>query len=681
MLLFRAIFTAALLLCFGESWGAWDPRLPISSERLLGDIPARPVPPRRPFEQFFKIRPLDHVGFSPDNQTIFFIRNDGEIDNVFAMDLATESLRQVTHYHEPVQNLLIGNQGHSLFIVQDEGGNERYDISRFDLSTGLSQRLTHSPPNEMSYICAQSPDGRFLYYGQSQGVRTQSSLWRIDLKTRKNELVLASRGRLLECGDISPDGRYLVFYQFVENNERHLGLVDLEKNLHFYIFYAPQVNNINASFLDDRRLLFMNAMGADYFYLWQYQIDTGRLLAGRGPLAYPLESFSIQAQGQIAIFYYRVGLRTRTFVYVDRSRNQMHYPSLKEPLYDALFSPTDPGVALFITADTTQPERYYLFHAAVQGSAKSTAATQGVEFKDRSLGAASRSIAVSAHKQAHSVADTDGWLKMIYDANQTGIPQDEFAEARSLLIPSYDGLLIPLHLFIPNGTSKKQPRPVIIWVHGGPDEHIDPDFDSYFQYLNNQGFIVAAPNVRGSTGFGKWYAMLDDGDWGGGHVQDILAVAEFLRGLEFVQPQRIALFGESFGGFIVLSAITQYPNHFNAAVVFFGISELATFIEGLPRSADPYLLGQLGFDPRKDAQRNIAVSPYYHVQRITIPVQIHQGKNDLRVKQAQTDQLVAKMRALGLPIDYYTYDEGHGFLNFSNESLAYRRVVEFLSRY
>ncbi len=602
----------------------------------LGDIPSRTPPPKWPFRRFFELQPLNALTFSPDNRQLFFIRNDGDIDNVFAIGLNTFTMRQITHYREPVLQLMVSRNGRDLFIVQDTGGDERYNIYRYNLASGETQQITDSPADDMSWLCDQSPDGNTLYFGQSRDQRNRSDLWRLDIDSGEVSLVLASQGRLLECGPISPDGRYLVFYQYIENNERHVGLVDLQRNLHWYVFRKPHVNNINAAFSEDS-LYFLNAWRTDDFYLWHYRLKTGYLAPEPSPIPHPLQAFTLWDAGRIAVFYYRAWLTTHTAIFLHNRRQpeQWHLPPGE--IIDVVFSETDPSLALFIMGDASTPERYYL--------------------------------------------STPAGLTLLYDSNTSGIAADQFAEARSLVIPSFDGLPVPTHLFIPNGTSAKSRRPLLLWIHGGPETYIDPEFSSYFQFLANQGYIVATPNVRGSTGFGKWYASLDDGDWGGAHIRDIIAVTEYLKQLPFVDADHVFIFGESFGGYSVLSAITQFPDQFTAAVEFSGINELASFLDSLADYAERYLILQMGFDPRKDHYQNWLRSPYYHAENIRIPLQIHQGKNDFRVTKRLTDRLVNKLKALGREVEYYVYDdEGHGLLKFHNEEKAYNRMVRFLDR-
>jgi dipeptidyl aminopeptidase/acylaminoacyl peptidase len=274
-----------------------------------------------------------------------------------------------------------------------------------------------------------------------------------------------------------------------------------------------------------------------------------------------------------------------------------------------------------------------------------------------------------------------GSPQLLYDANRSGIDSRYFSEWRSGWVTSFDGLKLPVHLFIPNGTSAQQPRPVILLIHGGPEAHVDPGYSSEIQFLNNRGFIVVAPNVRGSTGFGKAFESLDDNDWGGGHIRDLVAVVAAVRELDFVEAGNVFAAGMSFGGFSVMSLVTQYPELVRAGADFFGFTELATFVDSWPHYLQQNIAAELGFDPRRDPVRNRAVSPLYHLDRVRIPLQIHQGANDSRVPREQSDWLVQRLRDSGRTVEYFVYaDEGHGFSRFANQRLAYLRLVDFFRR-
>jgi dipeptidyl aminopeptidase/acylaminoacyl peptidase len=542
----------------------------------LGNIPLRPVPPRYGFERFFQIRDISALEISPDNHTLYFVRNDGRLDNVFAIDLVDRRTRQVTTYDEPVHDLLVGRKGRYLIISRDQGGNESYDLYRFDLKTGETLRLTDAGVGDLSHACALSPDGSVLYYNQTRNGRSESDLWRLELLSGERRVILHAEGRLLECGELSADGHRLLFREFVDNNESHLGILDLSAGKVRFILRMPGINNVDAGF-SGARIYFLNALGADGFRLWQYQLGAPAPTLAENPVYYPLEALSLQADGRIIVLQYRTALATRTRIFVDDFARSSSFGLPEEDIVGAVFSRGDPKIGVIVTAHGTLPRRYFL------------------------------------------VGATGAAPELLYDSNQSGIQGDQLTEVRSLRVASFDGLKIPVHLFIPNGTSADSPHPAILLIHGGPEEHIDPVFDSRIQFLASRGFIVVTPNVRGSTGFGKLFSLLDNGDWGGGHIRDIVGVAGFVRGLDFVDGDNLFILGESFGGFSALSLITQYPEVFRAAVDISGMSDLATFVDALPRYAQRFVLQELGFEPRRDAKRNRAISPLYHVDRIGIP--------------------------------------------------------------
>lgn len=609
---------------------------PLSLSIDIGNIPERPIAPEFAFERFFQTRPLDQFQFAPDNRFVYFIRNDGQVNNIFTMDLASGSLRQVTHLAESVSGFGVDHKGQFLIIVHDVEGNENHDLYRFDLAAGDMLRLTSVGRGDTTMACGLSPDDALLYYAQTRHQRREAGLWQVEVSTGKVRQLLPGNGRTLDCDEVSADGRYLLFGELIGFDERRLGLLDLATGKTRYIIATPGINNVDGNFAEDQ-VYFLSALGSDRFRLWRYRIGDVAPAPVQLPFDNDLESLSMYADGRIAVIDYRTALAGRTAVFIDGFDAPTGFGLLPESVTGAAFSDNKMGLGVVLTETASIPGRYYQV---------------GTE----------RPV-------------------LLYDANQSGIDNIYFAEARSLQIPSYDGLKIPVHLFIPNGTSANNPRPTIFLIHGGPQEHLDPLYDSAIQFLTNRGFIVVVPNVRGSTGFGRHYASLDDNDWGGGHIRDIVEIAAAVRTIDIIDADNLFITGMSFGGFSVMSLVTQYPDTFRAAVDFSGFTELATFVDSWPLYLQRHLFAELGFDPRSDRARNRALSPLYHVDRIRIPLQIHQGANDNRVPRVQSDWLVQRMRGMGHTVEYFVYpDEGHGFTRFENERVAYQRLVAFLRR-
>jgi len=603
----------------------------------LGEIPYRPSAGPYGFERFARTREISQLQFAADKRSVYFVDNDGRVNNVFAMDLETGARRQVTHSEEPVAEFMVGHTGGYLIIVRDVGGNESDDLYRFDLHTGETLRLTDAGIGDSTMLCGVSPDDQRVYYAQTQDKRREAGLWQVDVDGSNARQLLSGDGRTLECDEVSPDGRYIVYGELIGFDTRHLGLLDLVTGQARSIMAVNGINNVDACFSEDQ-VYFRSALDSDGFRLWRYRIGEGAPVPVRLPLIEDLEGLSMHANGRAAVVDYRGRLTGRTAIFIDGFDAPTSFGLPPASIVGAVFSHDDPKVGIVFTETATMPRRYYRV---------------GV-----------------------------GRPSLFYDANRSGIPEKELAEVRSLLIPAFDGLEIPVHLFIPNGTSARYPRPAIVVIHGGPDDHVDPRYQSSIQFIANRGFIVVAPNVRGSTGFGKRYASLDDGDWGGAHISDTVAVAAAVRRLDFVQADNLFVVGSSFGGFSVMSLVTRYPHTFRAAVNFFGFTELATFVASWPSYLQRHLHSALGFDPRHHPWRNWLLSPIYHLEQVRIPLQIHQGANDSRVPREQSDWLVQRLRRLGRTVEYFVYpDEGHGFSRLQNEADAYRRMIEFFRRY
>jgi len=603
----------------------------------LGDIPVRPQAPEFTFERFARTRGLEQLQFSADDRSVYFVDNDGKVDNVFVMNLAGGPARQVTYFKEPVRKFRVDHRGRFLIVVKDIGGNENNDLYRFDLDSGEVVRLTDAGRGDTSMLCGLAPDDSRVYYAQTREHRRAAGIWQVDIDGEGAREILPAAGRTLECDRVSEDGQYLLYAELVGFDTRTLGLLTIATGQTRTINATPGINNLDGCFSGDQ-VYFRSALGADGFRLWRYRIGDDQATPVQLPFNNDLESLSVFTGGRVAVVRYRDRLSGRTAVFTDGFYHPTAFDLPPKAIVGGVFSHKDPKSGIVFTETATTPRRYY----RVSGAQPPV---------------------------------------LLYDANRSGIEPRQLAEVRSVLIPSFDGLEIPVHLFIPNGTSPRHPRPAIFVIHGGPEEHVDPLYLSTIQFIANRGFVVVIPNVRGSTGFGKRYAALDDGDWGGAHIRDIVTVAAWVRRLDFIQPDKLFIVGDSFGGFSVMSLITQYPLVFRAAVDFFGFTELATFVDSWPRYLQRHLSSALGFDPRLDPYRNWMLSPIYHAGRIRIPLQIHQGANDSRVPRVQSDWLVQRLRRLGLDVEYFVYaDEGHGFTRLQDERAAYRRMVEFLRR-
>ncbi|MCA9858479.1 MAG: S9 family peptidase, partial [Thermomicrobiales bacterium] len=257
-------------------------------------------------------------------------------------------------------------------------------------------------------------------------------------------------------------------------------------------------------------------------------------------------------------------------------------------------------------------------------------------------------------------------------------PIDEslLVEPEQVEIEAFDGLTIPALLFKPHGDG---PFPAVLSIHGGPEAQERPTYAyrGFYQFLLSRGIAVLAPNIRGSSGYGKSYQKLIHRDLGGNDVKDFEACANDLRSLPWVDSNKLGVFGGSYGGFAVLTCVSRLPQYWAAAVDIVGPSNLVTLIRSFPPTWRDVAKTTFG-DPDTEEEDLLRRSPITYVDQIVAPLYVIQGANDPRVVQAESDTIVEKLRERGVDVKYDIYhDEGHGFTKVENDIKAMRDSGQF----
>jgi len=261
-----------------------------------------------------------------------------------------------------------------------------------------------------------------------------------------------------------------------------------------------------------------------------------------------------------------------------------------------------------------------------------------------------------------------------------GIAPESFVEPALVHYPTFDEREIPAFLFLPRDKPARD-LPVVINVHGGPEGQARPIFNPVNQYLAAQGYAVLAPNVRGSSGYGYTYMSLDDVRKRMDSVADLRHAALWLRASGIANPQRIVVMGGSYGGFMVLSAITTYPDLWAAAVDIVGIANFVTFLENTHPWRRKLRESEYG-SLENDREFLEGISPIRRVNEITAPLFVIHGANDPRVPIGEAEQIVAALRQRQVPVEYLRFeDEGHGLIKRANRLVAYPAIARFLDEH
>jgi pimeloyl-ACP methyl ester carboxylesterase len=266
-----------------------------------------------------------------------------------------------------------------------------------------------------------------------------------------------------------------------------------------------------------------------------------------------------------------------------------------------------------------------------------------------------------------------------------GLDSDVLSQGEDASFESHDGLRISARLYLPSpALGYEGPRPLVYYVHGGPQSQERPNFAWFsmplIQILALEGFAVFVPNVRGSRGYGLTYTKWVDRDWGGDDRLDhVHAMTEILPRDERLDVDRTGVVGRSYGGYMTLMLASRHPELWRAAVDMFGPYDLTTFCERIPETWKPYFALVLG-DPENDRDFLVERSPRTGIGNITCPLLVIQGKNDPRVVERESRDLVDELRALGKDVEYLVFeDEGHDVLKLPNRVRCYESIVGFFS--
>jgi dipeptidyl aminopeptidase/acylaminoacyl peptidase len=272
-------------------------------------------------------------------------------------------------------------------------------------------------------------------------------------------------------------------------------------------------------------------------------------------------------------------------------------------------------------------------------------------------------------------------LELLSDLNN--IPSEHNAKMAPISYKSRDGITIHGYLTLPNNTEAKN-LPVVVNPHGGPWARDYWSFNPEAQMLANRGYAVLQMNFRGSVGYGKNFLNLGDKQWGLNMQNDITDGVNWLIKIGVADPERVAIYGASYGGYAALSGMATTPELYAAAVDYVGVSNLFTFLNTIPSHWKPQLnmfYKRVG-DPVADKEQFEKTSPALNADKIKKPVFIAQGANDPRVNKAEAEQMVKALAGNNVPYEYMLKEnEGHGFAKLENQLEFYNQMINFLDKY
>lgn len=513
---------------------------------------------------------------------------------------------------------------------RDAGGNERTGMHRV-APDGTGERPLTFDPDVIHRPGAFTPDGRVLAYCANGRNGVDFDLHRLDPGSGEAAVVAELDG-WNSVTHVAPDGGTALVGHAHSPMDTDCWLVDLATGrVRNPTAHDRPARHLPGGFTADGRLLARSDRAADFLRAGVLEPDGG--WRWFGPHRWDADDLDA-AGGTVALTVNVDGCSRLYLVDVDRGRER-EVPLPLGVVEELRVSPTGEHVALSFSGPRHNPDVWV------------------VDVASGELGRVTRSPAA-------------------------GLDPATFPEPVLDRVASFDGLEVPVWTYRPAGVERP---PVVVWVHGGPESQARPAFSPLFAYLVARGVAVVVPNVRGSTGYGRRYASLDDRELRPDSVADLVEVGRWVQARPDLDGDRLAVTGGSYGGFMVLAAITTAPELWTAAVDIVGIANLVTFLENTGdyrRAMREAEYGSLA----NDRDVLTAMSPIHRVDRIVAPLLVIHGANDPRVPLGEAEQITARLRALRRHVELLVFDdEGHGIAKQANRRVAYGRMVEFLAEH
>ena len=593
---------------------------------------------RYSIEQYLAVQSATGPAFSPDGKSLSFLSDRTGVAAVWTLDIASGETRQRTFHKEKVAMVHYTGQGDEIIFGMDSGGDERQQFHLID-GDGRERALTADPSAIHSWG-ALTPDGGRLIYAANAGDPAHMHVHVLDLDNGQTRTLLTGEG-WRDVHACSPDGRHVVVQDCRDGMfDMRLRLLDLEDGSVADLcphdgrarYLSPQWSP------DSNRLYLCTDQGRDFLGVAVLDLADGSL------------NWLIRSDWDIEEIALSKDGRRLAFVTNEDGYSRLRVRDL-ESGRDRVVPDHAPGV---VQSPVWRPDGGALAFC---------------------LGGNCR------NPEIHLWALEDDRLALLTHSDTAGVALEHLSEPELIRFPSFDERQIPGFLHVPAGEVPDGGFPAVIVVHGGPESQYLPQYRADVQHLVDRGYAVLAPNVRGSTGYGSIYRSLDDVRLRMDSVADLKHARLWLGERPDVNAARIAVSGRSYGGFMVLAAVTRYPDLWAAGVEFFGIANWISFFERTGPWRRKLRAVEYG-DPDTEADFLREISPITHVDRITVPMFVAHGLNDPRVAPYESELIVESLRVRDVPVDYMTFpDEGHGFYKLENRVAVFSAVAEFLDRH
>jgi dipeptidyl aminopeptidase/acylaminoacyl peptidase len=610
---------------------------------VFGCAPKEEVPRLIPMEDFFRNPEQASFTLSPDGEHLALLKPWETRLNIHVQKIGEEEATRITSSTErDIVGYLWANNSRIAY-VQDKFGDENWKLYAVNIDGSDEKELTPFEKVQVRLVDRLKDDDQHMLISMNKRNPHIFDVYRIDVDTGEMDMIAQNPGNIIGWVTdhegslrvaVTSDGvnTSLLYRDTEKDNFQVLITTDFKESL-VPLFFT----------FDNKNLYVASNIGRDKTAIYEYDVKTKeqtRLLYEHPEVDVSRLLRSDKRKKITGVVYLT---EKRHYHFFDQEREQLQ-KDLEERL---------PGYEVVVN-NMSRDERKVLVRT----------------YSDRSFGS-----------YYYFNLDTDEFMKMA-DISPW-LNEEEMAEMEPITYTSRDGLTIHGYLTLPKGLKSKN-LPVVVNPHGGPWYRDSWGFNPEVQFLANRGYAVLQVNFRTSTGYGRQFWEAGFKQWGMAIQDDITDGVKWLIDKGIADPQRVGIYGGSFGGYCTLAGLAFTPDLYACGVDYVGVSNIFSWMKAIP----PYwklhreMFYEMIGDPEKDKELLEKASPIFHVDKMKAPLFIAQGANDPRVPKAESDQMVEALKERGIDVPYMVKDnEGHGFRNEENRFDFYRAMEKFLAKH
>jgi dipeptidyl aminopeptidase/acylaminoacyl peptidase len=600
-------------------------------------------------EDFFRLPEKSRYQLSPDGNQFAYLGPYKRRLNIFVQKTTGKRAKRLTQVTDRDIAWFFWKSNGKLVFAKDDGGNEDFHLYAVDANGTNLQELTpfsgvridliddlEDIDNEI--IISMNKNNPQLFEPYRLNIAT-GEIHQIAENTNPSEPIDSwmtdHEGRLRVANKIVGGTNATLLYRPTENEPfRPVLTTD----------FRESVSPLFFDFENEHQVYAASNRGRDRSVIVKLDLLTGKEIG---------EPIFGHAEVDVTQLGHSRKRRKATVIYYTTDKRQLHFLDEESRNTYLRLEQELGGYEIAITAMSKEEDKFMVR-----------------SYSDRSLG---------AYYFFDKKADT---LTKIVEVSPW-LDEKDMSSMKPISYQTTDGLTIHGYLTLPAGQPAKS-LPVIVNPHGGPWVRDHWGFSPEIQFLASRGYAVLQMNYRGSTGYGRKFWECSFKQWGKKMQDDITDGVNWLIAEGIADPQRVAIYGGSYGGYATLAGAAFTPNLFACAIDYVGVSNLFTFMNTIPPYWKPYLdmMYEMVGNPAKDKDAMYEASPVFHIDKIKCPLFVVQGANDPRVNIDESDQIVAALRKQGVEVLYMVkYDEGHGFHNEENRFEFYNAMIGFLDKY